>query len=347
MAPSPQTRPSGQQFDPAALDYAVALIDRVTSIAGVVTFIDDLAADLDAEGVQDAIRAHDSAPVFDWLVGALSYQGIADAVAANYMAAHGQATWHGIEANLAQPVACPKLGSYWQFHGCRYTKSNRTCACPDRIDDCPLPTHDLRNGHLNQAAYSLYLFIRDIADGDLIGWIDDQVAAAGPPGQPGWASAAGQALLGPLRHVYGVSDKVLTMALSGLLIGAPPDRPHWLPVGAAMITVDTLVHNFLVRTGILARFGADHPYGSGCYGPTGCAAILATISARIDARQFNSAFPKTFPRFIQHAVWRYCAQLGLDICNGNKIDDRQRCANVHCHIYSICDRISLNKRSII
>jgi hypothetical protein len=34
----------------------------------------------------------------------------------------------------------------------------------------------LRNGRLNQTAYSLFLFIRDIADGDLVGWIDRQLA---------------------------------------------------------------------------------------------------------------------------------------------------------------------------
>jgi hypothetical protein len=44
-----------------------------------------------------------------------------------------------------------------------------------------LPTHDLRNDHLNQAAYALYLFIRDIAEGDLIGWIDQQLQAANSP----------------------------------------------------------------------------------------------------------------------------------------------------------------------
>jgi hypothetical protein len=32
-----------------------------------------------------------------------------------------------------------------------------------------------------------------------------------------------------------------------------------------MIAIDTLVHNFLHRTGILHRFGADHAYGSACY----------------------------------------------------------------------------------
>jgi hypothetical protein len=43
--------------------------------------------------------------------------------------------------------------------------------------------HRLRNGHRNQIAYSLYLFIRDVADGDLVGWIDDrweQVNDQGP-----------------------------------------------------------------------------------------------------------------------------------------------------------------------
>ena len=75
----------------------------------------------------------------------------------------------------ASGVSCPKLKSYWHFHGCRYEKASRTCAEPEHIGACPLPSHDLRNGHLNQAAYSLFLFIRDLADGDLIGWIDAQL----------------------------------------------------------------------------------------------------------------------------------------------------------------------------
>jgi hypothetical protein len=76
-----------------------------------------------------------------------------------------------------------------------------------------------------------------------------------------------------------------------------------------MIAIDTLVHNFLHRTGILARFGADHLYGAGCYRPGGCADIITLVAAQIDARAFNPAFPAIFPRFVQHAIWRYCAQL--------------------------------------
>ena len=79
---------------------------------------------------------------------------------------------------------CPKLKSYWHFHGCRYDKISRTCSEPDHVDACPLPSHQLRNGRLNQMAYSLFLFVRDIADGDLVGWIDRQFRVADDPASP-------------------------------------------------------------------------------------------------------------------------------------------------------------------
>jgi hypothetical protein len=105
-----------------------------------------------------------------------------------------------------------------------------------------------------------------------------------------------------------------------------------------MIAVDTLVHNFLYRTGILHRLGANHPYGAACYRPNGCADIIRTVSARIDARPFNRTFPQAFPRFVQHAIWRYCAQGYLNICNGNRVDDRHACQNRYCQLYLTCDR---------
>ena len=156
---------------------------------------------------------------------------------------------------------------------------------------CPLPTHDLRNGRLNQTAYSLYLFIRDIADGDLVGWIDQRLQAANSPAGPDRLARMREALIEPLREVYGVSDKVLTMALSSILLGAPKRMRLWHEVGASMIAVDTLVHNFLHRTGILHRFGADHAYGAACYRPGGCADIIETVAERIDASAFNPAVP--------------------------------------------------------
>jgi hypothetical protein len=64
--------------------------------------------------------------------------------------------------------------------------------------------------------------------------------------QSGNVSAVRMAALHGLRHVYGVSDKVLMMTLSSLLLART--KPTWTEVGAHMIAIDTLVHNFLHRT---------------------------------------------------------------------------------------------------
>jgi hypothetical protein len=154
------------------------------------------------------------------------------------------------------------------------------------------------------------------------------------------------ALLEPLRHVYGVSNKVLSMALSVLLLAAPKKMRLWAEVGASMIAIDTLVHNFLVRTGILRRFNAAHVYGPACYQANGCADIVQTVADQIDTRQFNVKFPKTFPRFVQHAIWRFCAENGLDVCNGNRVNDDIRCDNAYCQVRGMCDRVALRSNVI-
>jgi len=206
-----------------------------------------------------------------------------------------------------------------------------------------LPTHPLRNGRLNQTAYSLYLFIRDIADRDLVGWIEAQLASEANAVGPVRNGRLRDALLDPLRHVHGVSNKVLSMALSVLLLAAPRSMRLWAEVGHRMIAIDTLVHNFLHRTGILHRFDAKHTYGLACYQPSGCADIIQVVAERIDARQFNPSYPQVFPRFVQHAIWRYCSLSGLDVCNGNRIDDSRRCENKDCRVRLMCDRVPLRK----
>jgi len=254
---------------------------------------------------------------------------------------HGRARSRQIKHGLGRGVSCPKLKSYWHFHDCRYDKISRTCAEPDHIGRCPVPKHDLRNGRLNQTAYSLFLFIRDVADGDLVSWVDRQLHVANDPPGPDRLARMRASLIEPLREVYGLSDKVLTMALSCILLGASKKMSLWIEVGGSMIAIDTLVHNFLHRTGILRRFDANHTYGLACYRPGGCADIIQAVADQIDARQFNLRFPKTFPRFVQHAIWRYCSLSGLDVCNGNRIDDSRRCENKDCRVRLMCDRVAL------
>jgi hypothetical protein len=334
---------SNYQNSSAAIHHAVRLIHAVCGLAGSPSLLDEIRAELRAEKVRAAIRNHDTGPVFDWLMAGLSYQGISNQVAHDYMERHGRAAWRDIDQKLGKDVSCPKLKSYWHFHGCRYDKGSRTCAEPEHISCCPVPRHDLRNGRLNQTAYSLFLSIRDVADGDLIGWIDRQLEAANSPAGPDRLTRMRAALIEPLREVYGVSDKVLAMALSALLLGAPEKMVLWTEVGGSMIAIDTLVHNFLHRTGILARFTANHLYGAACYRSGGCADIIQAVAERIDARQFNPTFPQTFPRFVQYAIWQYCSQSGHDICNGNRINDARRCGNLDCRVRLMCDRLALRR----
>jgi hypothetical protein len=96
-------------------------------------------------------------------------------------------------------------------------KEPAPAAEPGLIAACPLPRQPLRNGHLNQMAYSLFLFMRDIANDDFVGWIDRQLATVDPQ-SPDRLPALREAIIGPLRNVYGVANKVLAMALSSLLL---------------------------------------------------------------------------------------------------------------------------------
>jgi hypothetical protein len=65
----------------AAINHTVRLIHAICGLAGSPTFIDEVRADLQADKVRAAIRSRDTGPVFDWLMAALSYQGISDQVA--------------------------------------------------------------------------------------------------------------------------------------------------------------------------------------------------------------------------------------------------------------------------
>lgn len=303
-----------------------------------MSFLDEIDAEIREAGLDKAVVQGNTSAIFDWLLSAFSYQGISDQVARTYMEKHGTASWSRIEATLRATPSCPKLRSYWQYEGCRYDKGSFTCSEPDHIDACPVPRPRLRNGRLNQTAYSLFLFVRDIARGDLIGWLDSQLGAAIGSSVADLEAARQEALIGPLRNVYGVSDKVLTMALSSLLIGAGGKRPIWFETGKAMMAIDTLVHNFLHRTGILEGCGTAHAYGALCYAHGGCAEIIRSVSQRIDARSFNRSNPETFPRFVQHAIWRFCAADGLNVCNGNRIYDEKECENRYCLLHQKCDR---------
>ncbi|WP_338692472.1 hypothetical protein V5279_41025 [Bradyrhizobium sp. 26S5] len=320
------------------MDCAVTLVDTVCRLAGAESLIGAESNDL-----RRAILNHDTPRLFEHLLEAFSLQGISDHAARSYMGHRGRPTWRDLQRATLRPPACSKLRCYWSFHGCGYRKDGRTCAEPEILTYCSLPRHDLRNGRLNQTTYSLFLFIRDVAEGNLVDWIDQTLDRASLSGRAiQRASRMRSALIEPLRNVFGVSDKLLNMALSDILMAAPSSKPTWMEAGSGMIAIDTLVHNFLSRTGIQPRLGAKHVFGPACYGTGGCADIIARIATRIDASQYDPNYPRIFPRFVQHSIWRWCAQLELGICNGNTIDDRFRCSNKGCPLFSRCERVALH-----
>src|SRR5664280_285458 len=64
--------------------YAHRIIYTVCCLAGAASFVDDAHDNLVNEGVLGAIDAHNTPVLFDWMVYAFSFQGIADAIAADY-----------------------------------------------------------------------------------------------------------------------------------------------------------------------------------------------------------------------------------------------------------------------
>ena len=309
-------------------------------------------ADIEAEaGVADAVAQHDTAALFTWLNGLFGFQGISDHAAVTYARSHGLPHYADLTVAFARHPACPHLASVEALAGCGYRKTARTCAMPRRLARCPLPRLPGRKGSLNRAAVGLSLFIRDhCPDGDLIAWLDRQLTAAAPGGAvdaPVRAAAFREALLIPLNVIPGVSRKVWSLALATLLLGAARGRPtpalreRWQTAGLGLIVVDSLVHAYLHRTGILQRLGREHPYGPRCQTPDGCLGVLNALAARVDARAYASDLPAYAPRFVQHALWRFCSAAGWGICNGQRIARGTACHQRQCPSYRDCDRLTL------
>ena len=214
-------------------------------------FLDDTAASLARAGIQEAVKRQDSEPIFDWLMILFQLQGISDAIAFAYAKKHGTIRWCDIASDLQSLPVCGRLKSYWHFHECGYEKSTRTCSEPSLLEHCPLPCFPMRKGRLNQTAYALFFFIRDICGGDFVHWIDDRLAEA-DPGLTNLHRAAimRHAVLSPLTHIYGIGPKLWSMALADLLLCGDPQRERWVITGAGMIAIDSLVHNFLHRAGV-------------------------------------------------------------------------------------------------
>ncbi len=173
----------------------------------------------------------------------------------------------------------------------------------------------MKRGSLNQMAFSLYFFLRDVAGGDFYAYVKNHFG----PGQPsnGAVNERLYALIKKITAITNVGPKLAHMALSGLFLTRHFGWDY-RELGLHMIAVDSLVHNFLHRTGILDSYQLNHRYGSRCHGQNGCFRVIQDLAKRIDCRRFNPHLPAHFPRFIQYHIWAYCAKNEENICNLNK-----------------------------
>jgi hypothetical protein len=286
------------------------------------------------QGLGRAVERHDSKALFNWIMYPASYQGVSDRIAESFHEQYGNVTYLQISRALNTKPRCGKLAGFEEFQGCGFVKGNETCNNPVMYSRCPLPRHPLRNGRLNIMAYSLYFFIRDVCDNDLVSFID-QIANQDKP-----ARDRLDELVRDLSRIYGMQGKIIHMVFSSFLLGLGPIKPAWKELGYVAIAIDTLVHNFLHRTGLLLFYGMEHKFSS-CYGPRGCRAVLEDLASKIDCSRFSDNNPAYFPRFVQLAVWLFCSEGGENICNGRMIDDNAPCENSDCPLYDLCDRIPL------
>ena len=97
------------------------------------------------------------------------------------------------EVSVAGVVKCATLRGSGRAATCRATPAR----------------HWLRHRRLDQTAYSLHLFVRDVAGADLVGWAERQLKTAAEQSGPDRLAKLQTAPLEPIREAYGVSDKVL------------------------------------------------------------------------------------------------------------------------------------------
>src|SRR5947207_15990325 len=111
----------------SSLDQGAPLIRLICQIAGARSLIDDARVGLARPGVIAAVQRHDTPAIFNWLIDALSYQGVSDSIAYGYMEQHGRIRWAHIADALTKPPSCTKLRGYWAFDACGYQKSLGSC----------------------------------------------------------------------------------------------------------------------------------------------------------------------------------------------------------------------------
>jgi hypothetical protein len=270
-------------------------------------------------------KATKSIKLYQFLMEAFLYTGGSDqSNYSHYRKQKVKPSFNRIKKALLA-AECPKLVSFDSYIDCGYRKTARTCNKPDLLETCPLPKFDMKRGGLNQMVFSLYFFLRDICQNDFYQFVKDHFDQGKQQ-----VKERVQGFIETFSQVYNVGPKLVDMAFSHLFFTQYLGWDY-RAVGAEMVAIDTLVHNFLQRTGTLDEYKKPHKYGVACHTQKGCLGAIEEIAQEIDCREYNPNYPTYFPRLVQLYIWAYCSVPGENICNGNKCKEGK--PNRECDFY--------------
>ena len=268
---------------------------------------------------------HKSIKLYEYLLGCFLFAGDVDQ--SNYSCYAKQRvkpTVNRVKGAL-QAAQCPKLATFEAFTGCGYQKTKPSCRKPAFLSSCPLPAFDLKLGSLNQMAFSLYFFLRYVAGGDFYTLATQHFGQ----GQltDGEISNRLQGFIEKVTTIANVGPKLAYMALSGLFL----TRYHgwdYRRVGLHMIAVDSLVHNFLHRTGIPGFYQLDHAYEPRCHTEKGCLGVIQDLAV---FRRFD--FKVRFDYLKQEQTWllfkAVVDNMEVSICPSEAGQFKARLAHLH------------------
>ncbi len=265
-----------------------------------------------------------------------NYQGMSDRAASSWLVTNGNPDFLELADRLTREQ-CACAASAAGINNCGYLRSQNVCSHPALLSLCIVPTIPARKGQLARLAVALSYWAAALPDQCLVAWARSKLKRGDP-------RSGAAAMVEDLKSLPGVSDKVASMIASDIAIGLSARRPALFASGASVVVVDSLVHNLLLRSGAILAEGKPHTFGSACYATDGCRDLIVRFSETIDARRYNSAWPQTAPRMLQHALWRFCAGNEFNVCNGNQIHAGTKCKTSICPARRRCARLIIEPK---
>jgi hypothetical protein len=121
---------------------------------------------------------------------------------------------------------------------------------------CPVPHLDMKKGVLNQMAFSLFFFLRDVCRGDFYRFVQNQFGDRPLPERE--LGERIQGFIDQVSRIKNVGPKLVDMVFSHIFFTQAPGWDY-RAIGVRMVAIDTLVHNFLAKTGTFCE-GAGVKY---------------------------------------------------------------------------------------